>query len=170
MRHFTEWLRQAYDRVVKQRPKERDDRGYAAVPPASRVSNRLSGQAMFAPCARRRVGYMAHVEAAKFAELKPDEVISLGRKAWMEDAWHRGVTWMPLLVEAEVMEDRWVINRIKDFDVAHFLAHRQKLLVVQVFEKDHSSGTEAKLHLLKEKGLFLRSGEHCPIVFARVTY
>lgn len=76
---------------------------------------------------------------------------------------------MPLLIEAAIEDERWVIKRIKDYDVAHFLAGRQKMVVVQVFEKDLASGTNEKLALLKA-GLFTNEGKRCPVVFARVTY
>ena len=169
MRDIKEWLQNAYGRVVKQRPKERKDRGYAAAPAGARPTNRLSRRASFASCVHRRIGYIAHVEAAELAALKLPEHQSPERVAWMEDAWHRGVTWMPLLIEAAVEDERWVIKRIKDYDVAHFLAGRQKMVVVQVFEKDRASGTNEKLALLKA-GLFTKEGKRCPVIFARVTY
>lgn len=168
MKDIKEWLQKAYERVVKQRPKEREDRGYAAVPAAARPANKLSRRASFAQSAYRRMGYLAHIEVAEFAALRENET-SPARQAWMEDAWHRGVTWMPLLIEAAVEDGRWVIKRVKDYDVAHFLLGRQKMLVAQVFEEDRASGTNEKLALLKA-GLFTKEGERCPVVFARVTY
>lgn len=168
-RDVKEWLQKAYERVVKQRPKKREDRGYAAVPAGARPTNKLSRRAMFASCVYRRVGYIAHVETAELAGLKLSDHASPKRRAWMEDAWHRGVTWMPMLIEAAVEDGRWVIHRIKDYDIAHFLADRQRMMVVQVVEADRASGSSGKLALLKA-GLYTQDGKRCPVVFARVTY
>lgn len=168
MQHFTEWLRRAYERVTNRRPSNREDRGYAEVPRSALVTNRLSNRASFASCVYRRIGYIAHVRTEDLAVLD-DGKSSDARQAWMEDAWVRGITWMPLLIEAEVVDGRWRINRIKDLDVAAFLSTRQKMLVVQVMEPDKASGTAEKLALL-HNGLHLPDGRRCPVVFARVTY
>lgn len=166
MRNINEWLRRAYQRVANQRPKDKVDPGYAAIPAAAQVRNGLSGRACFAPCLHRRMGYVVHV-SVNHMSLFNYRTLTKERSRWMEDAWLRGITWSPLLVEAVVEDGRWVVNHIDDFDVILFLKGKQDVAVLQVVEPGRKAGSEADLALLRS-GLFLRDGERCPILHARV--
>ena len=164
MRNITEWLRRAYDKVSRYRPKFAVD--LTSVPAAARVPNRLSSRASFASCAMRRIGYVAHVAIDDLAAIGYGELTE-ERARWMESAWLKGVSWSPILVQAVVEEGRWVVNNIKDYDVCLFLKGRQRMMVVQVVEPGYLSGSNEKLALLNA-GLYFRDGKHCPIVFGRI--
>jgi len=164
VRNITEWLRRAYEKVSRHVPKPTTD--YSSVPKAARVSNTLSNRARFAHCLIRRVGYAAHVATADLAavEYKP---LTSQRYHWMLNAWLKGVTWAPILIEAVVEDGRWMVKDIKNYDVCLFLKDRQRMMVVQVVEPGFPSGTNEKMSLLNA-GLYFPDGKHCPIVFGRV--
>lgn len=166
MKNISEWLRRAYDKVRKQVPKPFRGASYAAAPHGARVKNPLSDRANFAHCILRRTGYAAHVATADLAALnyKP---LSKSRQEWMQHAWSKGVTWSPVFVEAQIENDRFVVNHILNYDICVFLSGRQRMMVVQVAEPDRGPGSEEKLKILK-RGIYLRDGTRCPIVYARV--
>jgi hypothetical protein len=114
----------------------------------------------------RRVGYAAHVAIDDLAAIEYGELTE-ERARWMENAWLKGVSWAPILVEAVVEEGRWVVNNIRDYDVCLFLKGRQRMMVAQVVEPGYLSGSNDKLALLNA-GLYFRDGKHCPIVFGRI--
>jgi len=164
VKDYTTWLQRAYDRVSNYKP--RADIDYTTVPIGARVVNRFSNQASFSECLIRRVGYAAHASVKRLAAVRYSH-LSEERARWMESAWLKGVTWAPILVEAVVEDGLWVVNSIENYDVSLFLQGRQQMLVLQIVEPGHLSGSNGKLRLLR-KGLHFRDGKHCPVVLERI--
>lgn len=163
-----EACKRVYESKVKSSFPYRAQR-YQDVPETARTTNRLSNRARFASCVKRRTGYMARVESRDFAALGEAVELTKDREDAMLDAWLRGVTWPPISVRAAINDDRWIIKQTHNADIALFLAERQRLLVVQVFDLDKGKANYEELSTLKG-GLFNAKGERCPVQFARVTY
>lgn len=170
MINIATWLKRRYERLCSRGVKTAPTADYRGVPEAARVKNPLSNKATFASCVYRRRGYMVQVAAKSLASIAPSETtLTPEREAFLENAWLRGVVWAPLVVQAVVEDDRWILTAGRNMDVALFLAGRQHMITLQILEPTDPPATKEKLHMLKA-GLFTRSGKRCPVLFARVTY
>ena len=167
MRDTDAWLQRAHDRVIKQRPRDKESLGYAGVLPKALVGNSLSNRACFASCRHRRKGYTARVSAKKLSAFKYS-ALTKDRQRWMEDAWLRGVIWTPVYVKTTFKDDRCVVEDIQDYDVALFLNGKQDIVVLQIVESGNDCGSKEKLAVLR-KGLFLKDGTRCSVLNAEVT-
>ena len=167
MNPINEWLKRAYEKVRKQRPKEGGSLKHLNTPEGARVLNPYSKRAHFAGCRYRRVGYVVFLSPKHLVESSYTD-LNAPRIEWFKNAWLQGVLWTPLRIEAVVEGDRWMVNHIEDYDIAEFLNGKQDMLVAQVVEPGREGGTSEKLELL-HKGLYFRDGDHCPVLSARVT-
>lgn len=164
------WCKRAYERVKHRLPS--GDTNYAFIPEKVRIKNSLSNSAYFDTFKYRRRGYIAIVPADEFVQLGKLRTPPISSERYIElmDAWLRGVIWSPIIVQAEVTPDGWVINRVRDFDIAVFLARKgQRTITVQVMENPDKPATKENLSLLKG-GIANRRGDTCQVLFARITY
>jgi len=168
IRNVDEWCQRAYEKTKYSTLPYRTQR-YQDMPESARVFNVLSNRARFASCVKRRTGYLARVVSSDFAALRQATELTKEREDAMLDAWLRGVMWPPISVKAGIEDDRWVIKQARNADIALFLAGRQRLLLVQVFDTDKVKANYEELATLKA-GLFDVEGGRCPVVSARITY
>lgn len=164
------WCKRAYERVKHRLPTNVTN--LAFIPEKARVKNTLSNRAFFDSYKHRRRGYIAIVPASEFVQLGKLKTPPITSERYIElmDAWLRGVIWSPILVQAELTGDGWVINRVRDFDIAVFLSQKgQRTVTIQLVENPDRPATKENLKLL-EGGIYNRRGDWCPVLFSRITY
>lgn len=164
------WCKRAYERVKNRLPDSQVN--YAFIPEKARVKNTLSERAYFDSHRYRRRGYLAIVPADEFVSLGKIRTppISSARYVDLLNAWLRGVIWSPIVVQAEVTPDGWVINRVRDFDIAVFLHQKgQRTLTIQLLENPDRPASKENLDLLKG-GLSNQRGDTCSVLYSRITY
>lgn len=164
------WCKRAYERVKHRLPTVKTN--YAFISEKARVKNTLSERAYFDSFKYRRRGYIAIVPAAEFVEMGKVKTPPITSERYVElmDAWLRGVIWAPIIIQAEATHSGWVIHRVRDFDIAVFLSQKgQRTLTVQLIENPDRPATKENLNLLSA-GLYNRRGQHCNVLYSRITY
>lgn len=172
---LTAWCLRTYERASKRLVRPRTL--MQDVPEKVRVTNKLSGRAVFEHCLARRRGYYAYVRTAEFSAIAWPELKSPGGfnrdelDALMLDRWLRGAMWQPARVVASPSLDGWVVSGTDGLPMAKFLTEMgQPLMLAQVFQPEDVPATTANLDMLLAKGLCNIEGERCPVAQGGIVY
>lgn len=165
IQHLAERLRRIYIKLAHKTtlPDAPQTPRAAEVYPANPFKHR----ARFAGCALRRQGYIAHVPVNDLADVCPVRLAPQRHRS-MIDMWERGAVWPVPVVKVVITNDRFVITKFANADIAIFLSGRQHTLPVQVLEVEDVPATAAKQELLNA-GLYNAKGERVRVLVSRIT-
>jgi hypothetical protein len=155
------WCQRTYERASKRLTQRKTL--MQSVPDAVRVTNKLSGRAVFEHCLARRKGYFACLRTAEFAAIDwPEDRFKSNiwgdeLDALLLDRWLRGAMWQPARITASPGEDGWVVSGTNGAPLASFLAEMgQPMFRAQVFQPEDVPATAENLDLLVDQGLYRR--------------
>ena len=173
--NLSNWCQRAYERLSGALAAPKNP--LQSVPIGARVSNGLSGRAVFKACLARRRGYSVRLRSAEFDAMEWPEN-KFKSTLWGDELheamlhhWLRGTLWRPARIVATPSDAGWTINETNGAPLAAFLNEMgQPFLTAQVFEPDDVPATKENLELLRDRGLTDLKGQRCPVVRAEIVY